>query len=69
MTDTKEKTGTLVYDGYHPLGLDSHHFSKCVDCDGIYPHLDGVIKCNGATITLCPYCRPDSEPFKNGRGL
>lgn len=47
----------------------------CVDCDTEYPikfdrkTLDDTAFCNGHSITLCPWCRPDSKPWKHGRGM
>lgn len=51
----------------------------CVDCKTQYPvseyydriddEIKSGIKCNGHIITLCPWCRPDSEPWKHGRGI
>lgn len=42
--------------GIHNLGLDSYRYSRCNDCGTDYPHIDGVVKCNGFTITACPWC-------------
>lgn len=60
-------------------------YSKCVDCGTLYPHakqgpcvihplVDGITEtqsavCNGVEISLCPWCRPDSQPWKNDRGI
>lgn len=49
---------------------------KCVDCGTQYPILEYMdngeikegIRCNGHTIELCPWCRPDSMPWMHGRG-
>ena len=41
----------------------------CVDCNTDYPKIGKTIKCNGAVITKCPWCRIDSEPWRYGRGL
>lgn len=50
--------------------LGKFGFFECVDCGSRYRKAsDGHIKCNDANITLCPWCRPDSKPFKYGRGL
>lgn len=45
---------------------DRHY---CVDCRTYYALIKGKIMCNGEVIELCPWCRPDSAPGKNGRGL
>lgn len=29
----------------------------------------GEALCNGRGIDLCPWCRPDSRPWKHGRGI
>ena len=69
------KTGRLTA---REVGRHDHEHYGCVDCDTLYPVLVDYdedwnetreIKCNGHAITLCPWCRPDSEPWKNGRGL
>lgn len=43
-------------------------FFTCKDCDTDYPEIDNSIKCNGAVIKLCPWCREDSKPWTYGRG-
>ena len=47
---------------------------NCVDCGTTYPikfdrntSKDAAF-CNGHSIILCPWCRPDSMPWKHGRG-
>lgn len=64
------KTGRLVSDGRAPLGaFMEYEWFRCVDCGAGFPREDyGSTKCNGIVINLCPWCRPDSEPWKNGRG-
>lgn len=49
---------------------------KCEDCKTSYPEFipgkeldEGLAWCNGHQITLCPWCRPDSQPWKWGRGI
>lgn len=46
----------------------SEKLSFCVDCGTGY-HIDsqGRVKCNGSVILRCPWCRPDSRPWTNGR--
>jgi hypothetical protein len=52
-------------------GLKGYYM--CVDCGTAYPansnlDLDRIAKCNGHIIDLCPWCRPDSQSWRNGRG-
>lgn len=46
---------------------------ECVDCGTSFPIKEkgasNTALCNGFTITLCPWCRPDSKQWKNGRGI
>jgi len=79
------KTGELIYKQDYALplqlspklnpvwfqGLKMYFsFFVCIDCGTMY-RKDEVhgIQCNGASITKCPWCRPDSKPWKNGRGI
>lgn len=62
------KTGRLVYDGQRNLGIHSFEWMKCVDCLSVYPLINGVASCNRTSISLCPWCRPDSRPNCYGRG-
>lgn len=59
----------LQYTGTAKLGMTTYEWMRCYECGASYPVIDGQAKCNGAAITKCPYCRPDSEPWKYGRGL
>jgi hypothetical protein len=59
------KTGALRHIGEHKLGLAWYHYWRCVDCGSDY----AAGRCNGHEIGLCPWCRPDSKPWTNGRGL
>ena len=50
-----------------------HINTTCIDCNTEYyvcRNIDDTTEttCNGHTITLCPWCREDSKPWKNGRG-
>jgi hypothetical protein len=63
------KTGRLRYAGIHQLGVHEYYYSHCVDCYTMFPHINQNPSCNGQVIHLCPWCRPDSESHKNGRGL
>lgn len=51
------------------LGVDGPdvHWT-CMTCHVSYPEINGQIRCNGHVIDLCPTCRVDSAPWKNGRG-
>ena len=31
-------------------------FCECITCETRYPVIDGVARCNGASITECPFC-------------
>lgn len=64
-------TGRLVFQHTKPLGLwETFEWYVCVDCGTDYPReRGGAISCNGKVIYLCPWCRPDSKPWKNGRGI
>lgn len=75
MMTTEAKTGRLKK--LEHTGRHDHAHYECVDCGTRYPVLveydeewntTQTIKCNGHPITLCPWCRPDSEPWKNSRG-
>jgi len=58
-------------------GIVSAYF-KCNDCGTIFPYAkywnsqddcyEYAIRCNGQSITLCPWCREDSQPWTVGRG-
>jgi hypothetical protein len=41
-------------------------FFECVDCKTSYIAFKGEPYCNGVQISLCPWCRPDYQPFRNG---
>lgn len=43
-------------------------YLECVDCLTVYQTIQGATRCNGHVISLCPWCRPDSKPYTNGRG-
>lgn len=68
-----KKKGSLVYDGHGYIITGSRFswssFFKCSDCVTTFPEIDGEIRCNGQHISLCPWCREDSQPWKGGRGL
>lgn len=51
--------------GYEPRRV---HY-VCVDCNIPYPIINGKVMCNGKQIKLCPWCRKDSKPNKDGRGV
>lgn len=68
----KEKTGKLFCVGIKMLGAYSYEYFRCVDCGTEYPTTSTNkgfgVSCNGHLIDLCPWCRPDSKPWTNGRG-
>lgn len=62
--------GELTYVGAHTIGKHKvYDIYKCNECGTEYPVLDGKIMCNGDEIDLCPWCREDSKPWCNGRGI
>jgi hypothetical protein len=75
----KEKTGELKSIGEFGFGWYKHECFECVDCGTVFPKLKEYnprtdefemhIKCNGHKINKCPWCRPDSTPWTNGRGI
>ena len=63
-------SGVLKPVGRRMLGvLDSYDYWRCSDCGTFYPKIDGTVKCNGQPIGACPWCRQNSAPWTNGRGL
>lgn len=36
-------------------------FVACIDCTTIFPVIDGDVRCNGFTISMCPWCSDDPE--------
>lgn len=64
-----ERTGRLVSIGHHNLGIYfSYEWWRCVDCGTEFPEIDLAIRCNGYRISRCPWCKPDSQPWRGGRG-
>ena len=61
--------GILEDKGYHRLSDGKTEFYGCIDCSTWYVVVNKKIRCNGHTITKCPWCREYSEPWKNGRGV
>lgn len=61
-----QKTGTLKAVGNRRLGLAIYYYWMCIDCGTEFP--DAETQCNGHQIGRCPWCRPDSKPWVNGRG-
>ena len=64
-----DKQQTLINIGIKKYGLEMIGFFKCQYCGVEYPVIDSQIKCNGYAITECPWCRLDSQPYQNGRGI
>lgn len=60
-----QKTGALLSQGMQKLGTQTHYYWRCVDCETDF----AGCACNGHPIELCPWCRPDSKAWTNGRGL
>ena len=54
----------------------SNRLYRCIDCktefiyipEDVNPLDSEGIRCNGYKITLCPWCRPDSKQWTDGRG-
>jgi hypothetical protein len=67
-TEEKAKTGELIPVGHRMLGFASYDYYQCVDCGTEFPVVNGNIRCNSHHISVCPWCRPDSKPWANGRG-
>ena len=61
--------GELKHIGAKRYAYETADNYQCVDCKTDFPLIDGVIRCNGAEIMLCPWCRDDSTPWQNGRGI
>lgn len=40
----------------------------CTTCNTEFYVDGGIIKCNGFIIRMCPWCRKDSRPWRQGRG-
>lgn len=82
---TLHKRGTLLSIGLHHYCGILTEFVRCVNCATEYPILertnyetciqDGAIittrspSCNRHDIDQCPFCREDSKPWTNGRGI
>ncbi len=63
-------TGTLKSVGIRRLGIYSKiEFFQCKDCKTDFPRINDSIMCNGKPIIKCPWCREDSKPWQNGRGI
>jgi hypothetical protein len=74
--EEKKTPGSLHWVGrikYAGMGRRSYSngeaYYKCVDCRTLYVSSIGGARCNGHTISVCPWCAPGSEPWKNGRGI
>lgn len=64
------KTGELIDAGRAKLGgYFEYRWWKCSRCGTQYPEILGEIRCNSHTIEKCPWCKPDSAPWKDGRGI
>ncbi|TYO96742.1 hypothetical protein EDC39_11230 [Geothermobacter ehrlichii] len=52
-------------------GKEFPNYRTCPECGTDFP-LDarrGIPRCNGVLINRCPWCREDSRPWRNGRGI
>ena len=55
--------GALVSIGWHRLGMhDWDEYFKCLDCNTVYPVIDGYPSCNGEKLSKCPYCKERELP-------
>lgn len=69
MKKQEEKTGRLERKGYGKVSWVWYEILECVDCKTQYTRLPGsLLTVNGHTTGRCPWCRPDSAPWKYGRG-
>lgn len=70
-TTAAAKPGRLRYIGIRPYGWGERYaFYECAECKTLYRGADrhGMAHCNGVVIAACPWCRPDSTPWRWGRG-
>lgn len=78
-TGAKSLPGTLVDEAGEPVitALVTWRLLKgdypaqvyCFTCKTPYVVIEHRVMCNGHNITLCPFCRVDSAPWTNGRGV
>lgn len=71
-------SGRLIDKGWSRLSGQPVYVFQCVDCQANYTALHtwaangewirGPLTVNGYATHLCPWCRPDSAPWKYGRG-
>ena len=59
----------LQYIGEYNLGCQRFRYFRCDKCKTDYPVIGGILKCNGHIIDDCPWCKPNSETWKGGRGI
>jgi rubrerythrin len=60
-------SGALQFIGRKSLGLYAENdYFRCSDCGTDYPRIDGVIRCNGFTISSCPWCGTDKRSNRAG---
>lgn len=70
MNHTGQKIkGILFLLGARKYGLYSEVFYACPDCATEYPVIENAIRCNGETITVCPYCHPEGNAKARGEHL
>ena len=61
--------GALANVGRKWHGRVKVDYVRCVTCETLYPVEHCVPWCNGHRITACPWCRRDTAPWRNGRGI
>lgn len=70
LPDLHVRRGELVEDGVKALGMEGGFlWFRCLDCGTTFPMIGGLIMCNGHSIAVCPWCRPDTKPWIAGRGV
>lgn len=63
------KTGELINTRTQKYGYHNEVFVTCKDCKTDFiANIFGTATCNGKEIMLCPWCRPDTKKWQNGRG-
>jgi hypothetical protein len=66
--------GALESVGFHKYGMERWEFFRCVTCGAEYPCINEwvwqaegyykeffAVRCNGQTITACPYCAREEK--------
>ena len=62
----KREPGELIHPARttRPDGKTFFHDDhvQCVNCDEVFPIIMGEPKCNGVTLSACPWCSPKTTP-------